>query len=418
MHKRCHQVIANEARCLELLHNNATERRNEPEKPRGGPAPRRGAGVGVDSGVCPECGTEDALYVVQGARTCLVCGIVTEVEVISDAAEWRSFADDGGDDPSRVGQPSSAVDGLLAAGGDGAVGGLRIGSGGDAGMRRAMQQTQARLTAACQDDLSCLRSAAEALGCTDVETQLAIELYGKVRGAARGGIRRRPETVAAVLLVSTTAVRSPVERLLLDTTAVTLAVHRDDLYKMLKDLSNLMILDRRFADALDHSDALAGLTKRIASVRTVEGAFPPPPKDAAAAQPGVDLRRPLTSLALEVHSVIRGAVSDDASLAPSLILFCWDLCFKTHADAHVRSRVSAALGIDALDSGAHKQRALAIMNAWVQAHVRKHAASLTAQPEAARVKSAKAALLALKKTIWDHSVEAQARRHLGGRARS
>ncbi|KAF2671537.1 cyclin-like protein [Microthyrium microscopicum] len=65
--------------------------------------------------ICKDC-QEDPPNLVEeyssGDLVCGSCGMVLESNIIDNRSEWRSFANDdqGGDDPSRVGQASSLID--------------------------------------------------------------------------------------------------------------------------------------------------------------------------------------------------------------------------------------------------------------------------------------------------------------------
>lgn len=52
---------------------------------------------------CMECGSDDIIEDwAQGEHVCRGCGLVLAERILDTSSEWRTFADDGGGDPSRV----------------------------------------------------------------------------------------------------------------------------------------------------------------------------------------------------------------------------------------------------------------------------------------------------------------------------
>jgi len=63
--------------------------------------------------VCPECRDPNPNIVEEfgsGDLVCGTCGLVLGDRVVDTRSEWRTFANDEGDDPSRVG---AAIDPLM-----------------------------------------------------------------------------------------------------------------------------------------------------------------------------------------------------------------------------------------------------------------------------------------------------------------
>lgn len=76
--------------------------------------------------VCNECGSADIIEDwKQGNSVCRGCGLVVVDQLVDLGSEWRTFDDDGGADPNRVGGPANP---LLESGL-----GTGIGSGGKGG---------------------------------------------------------------------------------------------------------------------------------------------------------------------------------------------------------------------------------------------------------------------------------------------
>ncbi|PVU88184.1 hypothetical protein BB561_005980 [Smittium simulii] len=81
--------------------------------------------------VCPDCKTRVPNIIEEfasGDLVCGDCGLVLGDRIIDTRSEWRTFANDEGDDPSRVGNASNPfldgaqLDTLIARGGDGGSG--------------------------------------------------------------------------------------------------------------------------------------------------------------------------------------------------------------------------------------------------------------------------------------------------------
>src|SRR4051812_18720807 len=61
---------------------------------------------------CPECKARPANIVEEfasGDLVCGDCGLVLGDRIIDTRSEWRTFANDEGDDPSRVGQAANPL---------------------------------------------------------------------------------------------------------------------------------------------------------------------------------------------------------------------------------------------------------------------------------------------------------------------
>ncbi|KAJ1912856.1 transcription initiation factor IIB [Mycoemilia scoparia] len=81
--------------------------------------------------ICPDCRNPTPNIMeefAQGDLVCGDCGLVLGDRIIDTRSEWRTFANDEGDDPSRVGgalsdlTPESGLDTAIAHGGDGGSG--------------------------------------------------------------------------------------------------------------------------------------------------------------------------------------------------------------------------------------------------------------------------------------------------------
>lgn len=89
--------------------------------------------------VCPECGGDDVVENwAQGTSECRSCGLVIQEKLFDLGSEWRTFAQEEGDDPNRVGGPANPLlEGELGTGiGAGGPGGGRL----NAALNRAQQR--------------------------------------------------------------------------------------------------------------------------------------------------------------------------------------------------------------------------------------------------------------------------------------
>jgi len=59
---------------------------------------------------CPECGGDDVIEDWrQGNSVCRSCGLVVTADLVDVGSEWRTFSNEEGDDPNRVGGPMNPL---------------------------------------------------------------------------------------------------------------------------------------------------------------------------------------------------------------------------------------------------------------------------------------------------------------------
>lgn len=97
---------------------------------------------------CPECGSDDIIENwQQGNAECRGCGLVLAERLLDLGSEWRTFTQEEGDDPNRVGGPANPLlEGDL---------GTDIGAGGKGGNRlaAALHRAQQRNATSAADKL-------------------------------------------------------------------------------------------------------------------------------------------------------------------------------------------------------------------------------------------------------------------------
>lgn len=120
---------------------------------------------------CPECGGDDVIEDWrQGNSVCRSCGLVVAANLVDVGSEWRTFSNEEGDDPNRVGGPMNP---LLESGPT-----TLISKGGGAGgMNQSLNRAQNRNAISAAD-------------------KFLIEVFGRVgrlaeRSHMSGGVRDR-----------------------------------------------------------------------------------------------------------------------------------------------------------------------------------------------------------------------------------
>ncbi|KAL9250013.1 Transcription initiation factor IIB-2-like protein [Drosera capensis] len=157
-----------------------------------------------DSSYCPDCkrSTEVVFDHSAGDTVCSECGLVLESHSIDETSEWRTFANESGDnDPNRVGGPSNP---LLSDSGLTTMISKTKGSGGDS-LPSGLGRWQSRGSAADRNLLhafNVIATMADRLGLVTTIKDRANEIYKKVEDQKPLRGRNQDAILAACLYIA------------------------------------------------------------------------------------------------------------------------------------------------------------------------------------------------------------------------
>lgn len=155
--------------------------------------------------VCPECRIDPPNLIEEyssGDLVCSDCGMVVGDKIVDTRSEWRTFANEDGDDPSRVGQAANPIlDGLTES--------LetRISSrDGGSGISYALQRASARTTGNSNrhilDGFDAIQNKVERMSLPRSASEAAKQLFRRVQDERIMRGKRTEAIIAAVLFVA------------------------------------------------------------------------------------------------------------------------------------------------------------------------------------------------------------------------
>ncbi len=159
----------------------------------------------------------EATHELNGEVTCILCGEVQYEDRVQVAPEWRTFAEDGGPDPSRVGAPQP----LVAPSGAQAASGLRIVGPVSSSVKRAERQLfSAQLPSKGQRLMQdVMHDLMQELACNEGEVRVAEDMRGHLldkecyKSAMSTGRLAQLDALVAIILLATAHLRPAIARL-------------------------------------------------------------------------------------------------------------------------------------------------------------------------------------------------------------
>lgn len=155
--------------------------------------------------ICPEC-QEDPPDLVEeyssGDLVCGKCGLVVGDKIVDTRSEWRTFANEDGDDPSRVGQASNPILDGLTESLETRISSRDGGSGLSFALQRASNRTAGNSNRHILDGFDSIQNKVERMSLPRSASEAAKQLFRRVQDERIMRGKKTEAIIAAVLFVA------------------------------------------------------------------------------------------------------------------------------------------------------------------------------------------------------------------------
>lgn len=155
--------------------------------------------------LCPNCRTDPPELREEyssGDLVCGECGMVLGDRIVDTRSEWRTFANEEGDDPSRVGQAANPILDGLTESLETRISGRDGHSGVAAALQRANGRTAGNSNRAILDGFEAIQNKADRMSLPKSAAEAAKMLFRRVHDEKIMRGRRTEAIIAAVLFVA------------------------------------------------------------------------------------------------------------------------------------------------------------------------------------------------------------------------
>lgn len=155
--------------------------------------------------ICPDC-REDPPDLVEeyssGDLVCAGCGLVVGDKIVDTRSEWRTFANEDGDDPSRVGQAANPILDGLTESLETRVSSRDGGSGLSSALQRAANRTAGNSNRHILDGFDSIQNKVERMSLPRSTAEAAKQLFRRVQDERIMRGKKTDAVIAAVLFVA------------------------------------------------------------------------------------------------------------------------------------------------------------------------------------------------------------------------